>query len=200
MKRLITLTLVALALNVAVAQEKSNLRWGAEVGIGVSNWALPDGDAVGPKFSYRLGIGLDVPFKCQWMEVHTGLSFVSKGGKSKEYQGNKIDINQLYLQVPAVLVCRIPTLRNFDVMAGLGFYAAYGVGGKTKVRENWVTTTGSSFSDGGLNRFDAGLQTSLGLDFSEFYLNLNLERGFINMIEGATTQNISLSFSIGRKF
>ena len=144
MRKIIFLALFSIGTLIASAQ---TVNWNVNAGIGVSNYYGKNTDGTDPKFAYRVGVGMEVPFDQTW-SLQTGLNFVSKGSKSGDYINRKI--NALYLELPIMAGLRLPTASGFDVLLKAGPYLAYGVGGKAKATVGNVEVKTDTFGDDAL--------------------------------------------------
>lgn len=219
MKKFILMALVAvMSIGTVTAQNKSNLQWSAEVGLGFSTWNGEGNEGVKNKLGYRLGVGLDIPLPQEALGFHTGLSLVSKGVKGDaevdvetdggySYVGMDLTINQLYLEIPALITGRLNTRQNFDVVLGGGLYLAYGIGGKVSAETNGIKvsydTFGKTSANGesfdGLNRLDIGVDFGVGLDFSKFFVKLELQHGLLKIADDGP-RNFDAFLGVGYKF
>ncbi|MBW8686216.1 outer membrane beta-barrel protein [Chitinophaga rhizophila] len=125
--------------------------------------------------------------------------------------------NQLtlrYLEVPMNLVVKFP-LRMGKIVAGMGPYVAYGLGGSYDLDLMYngdVLSTNShsvkfNYKDRGiapgtqLNRFDAGANISLGIEFNNtMVLGANLSRGFANLDRTSSAKITNSYFSVSLGF
>ena len=63
--------------------------------------------------------------------VQPSLNFVSIGAREEvEYVG-KVNMNELYIQLPIMMAARLNLGKNYSASLSAGPYIAYGVGGKT---------------------------------------------------------------------
>ena len=133
MKRLIIAAVALLSLFSATAQ---NVDFFVKGGIGGSSWNGEDSGGTCPKFSYRIGAGLEKHIKGIW-GFETGLYFSSAGVKMDADSGDTglaydLDgtINQLYIEIPLMATITAPFGSRFKLTLAAGPYLAVGVGGK----------------------------------------------------------------------
>jgi hypothetical protein len=204
MKKIIFFSLFAACTMMAAAQTLSSIKWNVNAGIGLSNYYGKNTDGTDPKFAYRVGVGMELPFDQTW-SLQSGLNFVSKGSKA----GDDIVVktNALYLELPIMAGLRMPTASGFDVLLKAGPYIACGVGGKAKAtigNEKYKENTFSS--DGWLKRFDAGLGFGVGFEFSKYVVGLDTQLGLVNASKkefkdaGYKPKNLTAFLTFGYKF
>ncbi len=88
-----------------------------------------------------------------------------------------------------------------------GPYAAYGVGGKSKlsgsIGDISAETEGDVFGDDGfLKRFDAGLGLGVGAEFGPLLLDLGWDMGLVNIADSDNNdiKNQNAYLSVGYRF
>lgn len=217
MKKLILLVVCICSMFTATAQTK--VTWSMELGLGMSTWMGKNADGSNPLFNTKVGVGLDVPLT-GLVSFQTGLAWVSKGasldvdltGADLE-MGSEIGVvdahvNQNYFEMPLLAAFHVGTASNFDMVFTVGPYLAYGVNGKTSVDVDDLSVSVNSFGDSevlrqkieGLNRFDAGLQAGVALDFAKWTVGLDGEFGFCKIASGKSPKNLAFFFTAGYKF
>lgn len=134
MKRLIIAAVALLSIFSATAQ---NVDFFVKGGIGGSSWNGEDSGGTCPKFSYRIGAGLEKHIKGIW-GFETGLYFSSAGVKMDADSGDTglaydLDgtINQLYIEIPLMATITAPLGSRFKLKLAAGPYLAVGVAGNT---------------------------------------------------------------------
>lgn len=190
MKKLILLVVCICSIFTATAQTK--VTWSMELGLGMSTWMGKNADGSNPLFNTKVGVGLDVPLT-GLVSFQTGLAWVSKGasldvdltgadlGMGSEIGVVDAHVNQNYFEMPLLAAFHVGTASNFDMVFTVGPYLAYGVNGKTSVDVDDLSVSVNSFGDSevlrqkieGLNRFDAGLQAGVALDFAKWTVGLD---------------------------
>ena len=217
MKKLILLVVCICSMFTATAQTKAT--WSMELGLGMSTWMGKNADGSNPLFNTKVGVGLDVPLT-GLVSFQTGLAWVSKGasldvdltGADLE-MGSEIGVvdahvNQNYFEMPLLAAFHVGTASNFDMVFTVGPYLAYGVNGKTSVDVDDLSVSVNSFGDSevlrqkieGLNRFDAGLQAGVALDFAKWTVGLDGEFGLCKIASGKSPKNLAFFFTAGYKF
>lgn len=217
MKKLILLVVCICSMFTATAQTK--VTWSMELGLGMSTWMGKNADGSNPLFNTKVGVGLDVPLT-GLVSFQTGLAWVSKGasldvdltgadlGMESEIGVVDAHVNQNYFEMPLLAAFHVGTASNFDMVFTVGPYLAYGVNGKTSVDVDDLSVSVNSFGDSevlrqkieGLNRFDAGLQAGVALDFAKWTVGLDGEFGFCKIASGKSPKNLAFFFTAGYKF
>lgn len=217
MKKLILLVVCICSMFTATAQTK--VTWSMELGLGMSTWMGKNSDGSNPLFNTKVGVGLDVPLT-GLVSFQTGLAWVSKGasldvdltgadlGMGSEIGVVDAHVNQNYFEMPLLAAFHVGTASNFDMVFTVGPYLAYGVNGKTSVDVDDLSVSVNSFGDSevlrqkieGLNRFDAGLQAGVALDFAKWTVGLDGEFGFCKIASGKSPKNLAFFFTAGYKF
>lgn len=217
MKKLILLVVCICCMFTATAQTK--VTWSMELGLGMSTWMGKNADGSNPLFNTKVGVGLDVPLT-GLVSFQTGLAWVSKGasldvdltgadlGMGSEIGVVDAHVNQNYFEMPLLAAFHVGTASNFDMVFTVGPYLAYGVNGKTSVDVDDLSVSVNSFGDSevlrqkieGLNRFDAGLQAGVALDFAKWTVGLDGEFGFCKIASGKSPKNLAFFFTAGYKF
>lgn len=217
MKKLILLVVCICSMFTATAQ--TQVTWSMELGLGMSTWMGKNADGSNPLFNTKVGVGLDVPLT-GLVSFQTGLAWVSKGasldvdltgadlGMGSEIGVVDAHVNQNYFEMPLLAAFHVGTASNFDMVFTVGPYLAYGVNGKTSVDVDDLSVSVNSFGDSevlrqkieGLNRFDAGLQAGVALDFAKWTVGLDGEFGFCKIASGKSPKNLAFFFTAGYKF
>lgn len=217
MKKLILLVVCICSIFTATAQTK--VTWSMELGLGMSTWMGKNADGSNPLFNTKVGVGLDVPLT-GLVSFQTGLAWVSKGasldvdltgadlGMGSEIGVVDAHVNQNYFEMPLLAAFHVGTASSFDMVFTVGPYLAYGVNGKTSVDVDDLSVSVNSFGDSevlrqkieGLNRFDAGLQAGVALDFAKWTVGLDGEFGFCKIASGKSPKNLAFFFTAGYKF
>lgn len=214
MKKFIVLFLCILSAFSSVAQNK--VKWGVEVGAGLSTWMGKSADGSNPLFNHKVGVTLDIPLN--WLvSFHTGLNWTSKGASHKMFNDfvtgenvlSKVHVNQNYFQMPLLAAFHLGATSKFDMVFTVGPYVAYGVSGKSETNIDMLTMSWPTFDDlylageyvsDGFNRFDAGVQTGVGLDFTDWTVGLDADFGFCKIAPGSSPYNFAMYFTLGYKF
>ena len=197
----------ALLLTTCVAAAQTPI-FAVKGGAGVANWSGDDADDASARFAYKVGVGMELPFTSTW-SLQTGLNFVSKGTEADAYIGDaygKIEVNQLYLELPIMAAARFAIADNTQIVISGGPYLAYGVGGKTDVEagipgaalSGEVDTFGGDGVD--LRRFDWGLGIGAAVEFDHFVVGLDGQFGLNKLHPDLKAKNLSAFVTVGYKF
>ena len=212
MKKLILMLVCAFATLSMAAQTK--VTWNMELGLGISGWMGKHADGSNGLFSPKVGVGFDIPLT-GLVSFQSGLMWVSKGAcygfNDSEFgdEDAKVHVNQNYFQMPLLAAFHIGTAADFDMVFTGGPYLAYGVCGKSEIDEGdmtlgWKTFEDTRFEDKtvlpGFNRFDAGLQLGVALDFGRWTAGLDGEFGFCKIASGDSPRNLAFFLKAGYKF
>ena len=212
MKKLILMLVCAFTTLTMAAQTK--ITWNMEFGLGVSGWIGDNADGSSGLFSQKVGIGLDIPLT-GLVSFQSGLKWVAKGASSDFGYGELEDVdedvkvNQNYLQMPLLAAFHVGTAAKFDMVFTVGPYLAYGVCGKSEYEIDDLTVSWDTFKDtkvknaeviSAFNRFDAGIQLGIGLDFGRWTAGLDGEFGLCKVHSGDAPHNMGLYLKTGFKF
>ena len=212
MKRILLVLVCVCSLLTVSAQTK--VGWSMRLGLGMSTWMGKDAGGSSALFNPKVGVGIDIPLTGV-VSFQTGLMWESKGAGYKAfYQGVEYDVdcNQNYFQMPLLAAFHVGTPANFDMVFTAGGYLAYGVKGKNKVDVDDMSYSWDAFGESrlpigggseivkGVNRFDAGLQAGVALDFPRWTVGLDGEFGLCKVMPDSKTGNFGISFTVGYKF
>ena len=99
---------------------------------------------------------------------------------------------------------------NTNLVVATGPYLACGVGGKAKFDgKASIGNVGinadekiDTFGDDGLgyNRFDAGWNIGLGVEFGQILVGLDTQLGFCKIMDGNAPHNANIGITVGYKF
>lgn len=206
MKKMKLSLIAAMLVLVTVANAQLNL--GVKGGVNLSNFSgdLEEADA---KVGFHVGLAADYEFMYNHA-VQTGLFFTTKGAKASDAAfgaSGKVTMTPMYLQLPIHYAYKLDVSPGTRLVFHAGPYAAYGVGGKTKIKASVGDISGEdSFDvfgdDGFLKRFDAGLGLGVGAEFGPILVDLGWDMGLVNIADNKDidikTQNAYLS--VGYKF
>ena len=119
-------------------------------------------------------------------------------------------INQLYLELPINVQFRFNIADNTNLVIATGPYLACGIGGKAKfdgkASVGGININGDekvdTFSDDGLNynRFDAGWNIGLGVEFGRILVGVDTQLGFCKIMDGDAPHNANIGITLGYKF
>lgn len=112
----------------------------------------------------------------------------------------------MYLQIPVHYAYKIDVSPGTRVVLHAGPYAAYGVGGKSKLSGS-VGDIGAEyeedvFGDDGFKRFDAGLGLGVGAEFGPLLFDIGWDMGLVNIVDSdnGDLKNQNAYLSVGYKF
>jgi len=183
------------------------------------------------KFGFRGGIGVEMNLSGNFY-IQSGLDFAMKGAKSKitatgdvngdgifgDYYVSEDKMNASYLILPVKAGYRLNLTEAVRLNFSLGPYFGYGIGGKYKIKEAFVSGTqgnnnelqeeggrtqyqessGKTFSGEALKRFDMGVAAKVGIEYNRILLDVGYEYGFINYSRGTSSSyNNSFFFTLG---
>ena len=196
---------------VLTAGAQTKVGWSMKLGLGMSTWMGKDASGSSPLFNQKVGVGIDIPMT-GLVSFQTGLMWESKGiAYDFHDNGTRYDAhcNLNYFQMPLLAAFHVGTPANFDMVFSAGGYLAYGVKGKNDVEMEDLTVSWDSFGDStlptgvtreGANRFDAGLQAGVALDFAHWNVGLDGEFGLCKVMPDRKTRNLAFYFTVGYKF
>ena len=209
--------------------QKSPLSFGVKAGVSFSSSLINNDEAkINTKFGYQFGITADYRFSPSFL-LQSGLLLSEKGSKIYGLQsGNLVggdgtdpriyNFNQVYLQLPVYAVSEINLTEDFKLVASLGPYVAYGVGGKTSLTLDDSATWGDNiteqkfdtFGDAEehmeqLKPFDFGFGFGVHAECHKFIFGLTSELGILNLFQDTfrdtySYRNLNAAFTVGYKF
>jgi len=173
---------------------QSKTTFGIRAGVNFQN--LNGKDATGDKQDGKLktgfnaGVNAEIPVGIDFY-LQPGLLFSTKGAKYELVGGSDdASTNLSYVELPVNFIYK-PELGTGRMVLGFGPYAAYAVGGKSKVGD---TKTDIPFGDepGEWKRFDAGANLLAGYEFSnKLSFQLNAGLGLLDIRKRATDDSKS---------
>lgn len=212
MKKSILTVLFALICTMGFSQVSFNVK----AGLNLSSYIGENSDHSEFKPGARIGVGMEYQFN-DMISLQPSLFFSQKGAKySSGFDGNIIDadadvkINQLYLELPVNVQFRFNIADNTNLVIATGPYLACGVGGKAKfdgdASVGGIHINGDdkidTFGDDGLdyNRFDAGWNIGLCVEFGKILVGLDTQLGFCKVMDGDAPHNANIGITLGYKF
>ncbi|MDD2299737.1 MAG: porin family protein [Fermentimonas sp.] len=205
-KNRLMLVLAMLAVVTAVSAQVS---LGVKGGVNMSNFYADELDDKNVKIGFNVGLLADIDFSYN-SAIQTGLFFTTKGAKYSSSIGSAnadVTINPMYLQLPVHYAYKVDVTPGTRVVFHAGPYAAYGVGGKTKLSGSLGDYSGETefdvFGDeGSLKRFDAGLGLGVGAEFGPILVDLGWDMGLVNISDSndGEIKNQNAYLSVGYKF
>ncbi len=186
--------MVALAFTTLTMSAQDDSKWTVKAGVGLSSVVGSDTDTKNV-FAYKVGATYDLGLS-ENFSIIPGLEFATKGYTSDVVDGN---ISMSYLQIPIHAAYKFPLSDNMKLVVKAGPYIAYGLfgsdielygGGKTNVFD----------SDGGFNRFDAGVNGGVSVDFGVFTIGAEYSRGLTKLDSDVDAYNQAFGLVFGYKF
>ncbi|MBF6598373.1 MAG: PorT family protein [Fermentimonas sp.] len=207
MKKMRFMLVVAMLAMVTVASAQMNL--GVKGGVNMSNFYGDELNDNNVKIGFHIGLAADYDFAYN-SAIQTGLFFTTKGAKYSSSVGEAsadVTVNPMYLQLPVHYAYKIDVSPGTRVVLHAGPYAAYGVGGKSKLSGSVGDVGGETESevfgdDGFLKRFDAGLGLGVGFEFGPLLLDLGWDMGLVNIADSDNSdlKNQNAYLSVGYRF
>lgn len=221
-----TILILFFAIIALGAAAQSPISFQVKAGVGTSNfWGK--GAESDTRIAYKVGVGMAYELSKTWA-VQPSLNFVSIGGKKEiEYVG-KVNMNELYLQLPIMMTARLNLGKNYSASLSAGPYIAYGVGGKTSGNIEEETIWGSSGTNSynfrvdtfgklidnkmGNQRFDAGFMFGVNIEYHRFVFGAELQLGMTKVndkldsilqsseLTNFSPKNLASFFTVGYRF
>ena len=207
MKKMRFMLVVAMLAMVTAVSAQMNL--GIKGGVNMSNFYGDELDDKNVKIGFHIGLAADYDFAYN-SAIQTGLYFTTKGASYTSSFGDasgELTVNPMYLQIPVHYAYKIDVSPGTRVVLHAGPYAAYGIGGKSKLSGSvggiGAETEGDVFGDDGfLKRFDAGLGLGVGAEFGPLLLDLGWDMGLVNIVDSSNgdIKNQNAYLSVGYRF
>lgn len=210
--------LLLFACNVSTNAQQWLENWDYRIEIGGNISTITNIEAVKSNYNYsaRIGGSLSIPLFNSPINVSTGLFITQKGLNIDLIDNNKIKAKPTYLEIPLCLSYRIDFNEEQTMFFDLGGYGAVGVVGKFDFK-------GDNFSDivskdifklyeKPINRFDAGITTSVLYEYMSFSVRFGGSFGLVNAINnnagidywktvaGKQSYNMQLFLNLGYRF
>jgi opacity protein-like surface antigen len=208
MKKLLIIA-IALMASVTFSNAQVSNHFGVRAGVNFSKLSTKsDGksNTSDNKTGFNVGVVDQINFsKSVPLFIETGLMCNLKGGKETATATTgvkgKFNVNEYYLQVPALLGYNLELNDGFAIQPFAGLYYGLGVGGKSKVTIAGASDETDTFSDDNLKRSDFGFRVGAGVVYSNFYLGAGFERSLINIArDDAKVKNQTFTISLGYNF
>ena len=129
---------------------------------------------------------------------------------TKTYSGFEFGVIRVVADIAAEVKTGFYIANNTNLVVATGPYLACGVGGKAKFDgEASIGNVGinadekiDTFGDDGLgyNRFDAGWNIGLGVEFGQILVGLDTQLGFCKIMDGNAPHNANIGITVGYKF
>lgn len=208
MKKMKFSILAAMLLVATVASAQLSL--GLKGGVNMSNLYGDDLNDENVKIGFNVGLMADYDLAYN-MAIQSGLFFSTKGSKySASYGSASVDVsvNPMYLQLPIHYAYKLDVTPGTRIVFHAGPYAAFGVGGKTKVKGSLGSETleidgADVFGDDNLLKpFDAGIGLGVGAEFGAILVDLGWDMGLVNIsnLSNGNIKNQNAYLSVGFKF
>lgn len=166
----------------------ASAQWNVQAGLNLSD---NNGEDAKTKLGYNIGIGYETSTaKTPW-SFQTGLYFQSKGAKADE----GITMTANYLEVPLCGAYTKELNNGMKLVFSTGPYLAYGISGKTTVRN----IKGDTFSDNGagVKRFELGANYGVGLKIDKWTVGIQAQMAVTKMFDtDDSPKNSNLSFIV----
>lgn len=178
MKKLLLCMLLLAATSTVLAQEPPKNIFGIRAGLSMSSIKekVDNVSATsGTRTSFHIGISDQIRLaKRLPLYLETGLIFIDKGAKEKNYMGYNgatLKISMLYLQVPLMVNYHFNLGRNWAIIPFAGLYYEFGVGGNTKLEYRGSTQKEDTFGDDSIyGRSDFGGQLGVGFLYAIIFI------------------------------
>lgn len=212
MKKIKVISVVALLAMVTAVNAQVSL--GIKGGVNMSNFWGDELTDKNLKMGFHGGIATDFEVT-PGVAIQSGLFFTTKGAKfEKEYPVvGKVEFTSdaYYLQLPLYFAYKVDVMPGTRIAFHAGPYAAYGIGGKQKVKNQWTDALRDVLGkpemntfdkDHGFKPFDAGIGFGVGAEFSHFLIDLGWDMGLVNISqsEKGNIKNQNAYLSVGFKF
>ena len=212
MKKVFLVVAILLGCNMlSMAQDSqttdSKISWNVKAGMNISDWTGGDSEDAKAKVGFKIGAGMEYALDKTW-SLQPSLFLTSKGAKGKGEEGEKVTVNQMYLELPVNLQARVPVADKTNILFAAGPYFAYGVGGKVSGEATVdgidYSASTNTFGKDKAKRFDAGLGLGVSLEVSKVIVGLEGQLGLTKIGDGASSddspKNINFGITIGYKF
>ena len=200
--------MLVVAMLAMVTAVSAQMNLGVKGGVNMSNFYGDELDDKNVKIGFHIGLAADYDFAYN-SAIQTGLFFTTKGAKYTSSFGDasgELTVNPMYLQIPVHYAYKIDVSPGTRVVLHAGPYAAYGVGGKSKLSGS-VGDIGAEyeedvFGDDGFKRFDAGLGLGVGAEFGPLLFDIGCDMGLVNIVDSdnGDLKNQNAYLSVGYKF
>lgn len=207
------------------AQEDSPFQFGIKTGGNLYSSSINMKDLAAKKLKIGYQIGLSAEYAVSdGFYLQSGVFFKTKGIRLKGKTGTSEDeaywsqsINLQYLQLPILATYKIELVSDTKVFFNVGPYIAYGIGGKSTIKERYLNSTRTnekrntdSFGDNRMKKIDYGLKYSIGLEYEKFVFEWSYELGLVDIgsdnseinsiLNDKRFRNQGLALSVGYKF
>lgn len=196
--------------NMLIKLTNSRIGWSVNVGFGGANITGEDLEDNSLKPVYKLGVDVEIPLGSNWWLIPS-LEYKLKGSKFEDKGNDYIEKENMslhYLQIPIMGAYRLNFRNDMNLTIKAGVYGAYALKGKSKYEwtNDGVTEkeTEDLFDEYGFKRFDSGVAAGIDFGYKRFVLGLDLNFGFINLLEddedNLSVYNRSMFLTVGYRF
>lgn len=223
-KQWIILALAALCISTANAQ----VSWNVKAGVGSSDFK--GSPLMNTRFSYKAGVGMDIPLSAKWAMQPT-LYFTSKGSRADIYYGSEqiteVEVTHrlYYLELPLFAAYKMNLAPSTTLAVKAGPYVACGLNGKASISNTDFDNKGykfpgNLFKDGtdynqmgildnkpiktdAYKRLDAGIAVGVELNVHHFLLGAEGTWGLTSFgkdFEGENLRHATGYLTIGYQF
>lgn len=194
-----TILAVILLVSVTASSQEKPLTFGVKGGLNLSNFG-GDVEEADAKVGFNIGGTLDYMIS-QGFYLQSGLELTTKGAKSKE-DGVSFSINAMYLQLPVHAAYKVDVAETTKISFFAGPYFAYGIGGKTSVKESGVSVSVDTFQKDLLKSFDLGIGGGVAAEFNnKIVLSLGYDFGLANISDtDGSVKNRNAYLTLGYRF
>jgi hypothetical protein len=204
MKRLFktVLTIVVLIAWHFTSAQEDNLTLGVKGGFGMSTFQ----DTQHTKSKPGLVAGVTVDYNiASGLYILSGIEYIVKGTKVDGGGGNGDRANLNYLQLPVHIGYKYELMPGIKLVADIGPYLAYGIGGEIKYKAigNTEAYETNSFDNGVYKRFDLGMGLGVGAEVNQINIRIGYDYGMLKIQDFSAVkdiQNASVTFTLGYKF
>jgi hypothetical protein len=198
----LSLVAILLVFNLPVFAQAPSFEFGLKGGLNLSRLALENNDVPqGVKPGANVGVTATYNVS-QHLFLQSGLAFSMKGTKVEGaaplgfserilYPGKEaiLTSNQLYLQVPVYVGYKIGMTSSTKLVLTGGPYFAHGIGGKTQLTGDIIygdmieysTLKEPTFGSRGLQSFDYGIGSGIGVEIGRTIVGVSYELGLKNI-------------------
>lgn len=200
MKKLIATLAVALIAVTASAQ----ITWNAKAGIGISSVLMSGGNEDGKTHLVgKAGAGIEYPLTSN-LSLMPSLEFAFKGAAWDYGEGCNETLDIYYMQIPVLFAYRFNLTDRLNLVAKVGPYFAFGLGGKVKYNDpGWANESAGVFSEEiGGKRFEVGGDVGIDLEFKRWVVGVEYEIGITPLVkeDGFSIRNSAFYATVGYKF
>ena len=216
MKKYFVLVCAAMLATVASAQ----ITWNAKLGGGFSSCTTDGSADLKSHFVGKVGVGIEYPVTPN-LSLMPSLEVAMKGAKSTitEFGStyswkSEEELNLFYLQIPVLVAYRINLNDDWNLTVKAGPYFGYAVSGELEEdysssgmgsangKHTYDIFSSSDMDGDEAQRFDAGVDVGVDLEYHRFVVGLEYERGFLNFSPGSSDKIYNQAFylTVGYKF